>query len=124
MLVVSLGVDTYEADPISHFRLASSDYTTIGADIADARQVAREELLGERLDLVAMHRRRAEQVGLAPIHGVIDPRRRQADAAPDAAIAAVNTGAIYKYITKPWEPPQLEQTLLTYWPHWKHRSKR
>lgn len=29
----------------------------------------------------------------------------------DAAIAAVNTGAIYKYITKPWEPPQLEQTL-------------
>ena len=29
----------------------------------------------------------------------------------DAAIAAVNTGAIYKYITKPWDPPALEQTL-------------
>ena len=29
----------------------------------------------------------------------------------DAAIAAVNTGAIYKYVTKPWEPPQLENTL-------------
>lgn len=29
----------------------------------------------------------------------------------DAAIAAVNTGAIYKYITKPWDVPQLEQTL-------------
>ncbi len=29
----------------------------------------------------------------------------------DAAVAAVNTGAIYKYITKPWDPPQLEQTL-------------
>jgi two-component system probable response regulator PhcQ len=29
----------------------------------------------------------------------------------DAAIAAVNTGAIYKYITKPWEPPQLENTI-------------
>jgi two-component system probable response regulator PhcQ len=29
----------------------------------------------------------------------------------DAAIAAVNTGAIYKYITKPWDPPQLELTL-------------
>jgi len=29
----------------------------------------------------------------------------------DAAIAAVNTGAIYKYINKPWDPPQLEQTL-------------
>jgi two-component system probable response regulator PhcQ len=29
----------------------------------------------------------------------------------DAAIAAVNTGAIYKYITKPWDPPQLESTL-------------
>src|SRR5947207_4526455 len=29
----------------------------------------------------------------------------------DAAIAAVNTGAIYKYVTKPWDPPQLETTL-------------
>lgn len=29
----------------------------------------------------------------------------------DAAIDAVNTGAIYKYVTKPWDPPQLEQTL-------------
>jgi two-component system, probable response regulator PhcQ len=29
----------------------------------------------------------------------------------EAAIAAVNTGAIYKYVTKPWEPPQLENTL-------------
>jgi two-component system, probable response regulator PhcQ len=29
----------------------------------------------------------------------------------DAAIAAVNSGAIYKYVNKPWDPPQLEQTL-------------
>jgi two-component system probable response regulator PhcQ len=29
----------------------------------------------------------------------------------EAAIAAVNTGAIYKYITKPWDPPDLEITL-------------
>ncbi len=29
----------------------------------------------------------------------------------DAAIAAVNTGSIYKYVTKPWDPPQLESTL-------------
>ncbi len=29
----------------------------------------------------------------------------------DAAVAAVNTGAIYKYVTKPWDPPQLESTL-------------
>src|SRR5262245_6583635 len=29
----------------------------------------------------------------------------------DAAVAAVNTGAIYKYVTKPWDPPQLETTL-------------
>ena len=29
----------------------------------------------------------------------------------DAAIAAVNTGAIYKYVHKPWDPPQLEATL-------------
>ena len=30
----------------------------------------------------------------------------------DAAIGAVNSGAIYKYVTKPWDPPQLEQTLM------------
>ncbi len=29
----------------------------------------------------------------------------------DAAIAAVNTGAIYKYVTKPWDPVQLDETL-------------
>jgi two-component system probable response regulator PhcQ len=29
----------------------------------------------------------------------------------DAAIEAVNSGAIYKYITKPWDPPTLEITL-------------
>lgn len=29
----------------------------------------------------------------------------------DAAIAAVNSGSIYKYVTKPWDPPQLEITL-------------
>src|SRR6266849_4001123 len=29
----------------------------------------------------------------------------------EAAIAAVNTGAIYRYVTKPWDPPQLETTL-------------
>ena len=29
----------------------------------------------------------------------------------EAAIAAVNSGAIYKYISKPWDPPQLETTL-------------
>jgi len=29
----------------------------------------------------------------------------------DAAIQAVNTGAIYKYVTKPWDPPTLEINL-------------
>jgi two-component system, probable response regulator PhcQ len=29
----------------------------------------------------------------------------------DATIAAVNSGAIYKFIHKPWDPPQLELTL-------------
>lgn len=29
----------------------------------------------------------------------------------DAAIAAVNTGAIYKYVSKPWDVPKLEVTL-------------
>jgi two-component system probable response regulator PhcQ len=29
----------------------------------------------------------------------------------EAVIAAVNSGAIYKYVTKPWDPPQLEMTL-------------
>lgn len=29
----------------------------------------------------------------------------------NAAIAAVNSGAIYKYVNKPWDPPTLEMTL-------------
>jgi two-component system probable response regulator PhcQ len=29
----------------------------------------------------------------------------------DAAVAAVNSGAIYKYVSKPWDIPQLEMTL-------------
>jgi len=29
----------------------------------------------------------------------------------EAAIAAVNSGAIYKYVSKPWDPPQFELTL-------------
>ncbi len=33
-LVVSLGVDAFEHDPISFFKLASDDFTTMGGDIA------------------------------------------------------------------------------------------
>lgn len=33
-LIVSLGVDTFETDPISFFKLASPDFTTYGGDIA------------------------------------------------------------------------------------------
>jgi two-component system, probable response regulator PhcQ len=29
----------------------------------------------------------------------------------DAVVAAVNTGAIYRFVTKPWDPPQLEAAL-------------
>jgi acetoin utilization deacetylase AcuC-like enzyme len=36
-LVVSLGVDTFEGDPISGFTLASADYLRIGEDLAAAR---------------------------------------------------------------------------------------
>ena len=35
-LVVSLGVDTFEGDPISHFKLKSTDYEALGAEIARA----------------------------------------------------------------------------------------
>jgi acetoin utilization deacetylase AcuC-like enzyme len=33
-VIVSLGVDTFETDPISFFKLASDDFTTYGGDIA------------------------------------------------------------------------------------------
>jgi acetoin utilization deacetylase AcuC-like enzyme len=35
-LVIALGVDTYEGDPISRFRLASDDYFQLGHDLAGA----------------------------------------------------------------------------------------
>src|ERR687895_357482 len=34
-----------------------------------------------------------------------------ADSDLDVAVEAVNSGAIYKYVTKPWDIPQLEVTL-------------
>jgi acetoin utilization deacetylase AcuC-like enzyme len=33
-VVVSLGVDTYEGDPISYFKLKSSDYSRLGDCLA------------------------------------------------------------------------------------------
>jgi acetoin utilization deacetylase AcuC-like enzyme len=33
-MIISLGVDTFETDPISFFKLSSEDFTTYGADIA------------------------------------------------------------------------------------------
>lgn len=36
VLVVSLGLDTFERDPISTFRLTSSDFVTLGATLAKA----------------------------------------------------------------------------------------
>ncbi|MFK7746698.1 MAG: histone deacetylase family protein [Roseobacter sp.] len=36
VLIISLGVDTFETDPISFFKLKSEDFTTFGADIAQA----------------------------------------------------------------------------------------
>ena len=33
-IIISLGVDTFETDPISFFNLKSPDFTTIGTDIA------------------------------------------------------------------------------------------
>ena len=37
VLVVSLGVDTYEHDPISQFRLTTDNFPRIGARIAACR---------------------------------------------------------------------------------------
>ena len=34
LLIVSLGVDTFKEDPISRFKLESSDYLSMGAEIA------------------------------------------------------------------------------------------
>jgi acetoin utilization deacetylase AcuC-like enzyme len=36
-LVVALGVDTYEGDPISRFTLASADYLQVGRELASLR---------------------------------------------------------------------------------------
>jgi acetoin utilization deacetylase AcuC-like enzyme len=34
LLVVSFGADTWEGDPISHFKLTTDDYTVLARDIA------------------------------------------------------------------------------------------
>ena len=35
LLIVSFGADTFEKDPISHFKLREADYATVGSRIAD-----------------------------------------------------------------------------------------
>ena len=42
-LVVSLGMDTFEGDPISGFTLQSADYLHVGADLARAGRQGRRE---------------------------------------------------------------------------------
>jgi acetoin utilization deacetylase AcuC-like enzyme len=39
-LVVSLGVDTWEGDPISHFRFTTDDYPRLGRAVASLRMPA------------------------------------------------------------------------------------
>jgi acetoin utilization deacetylase AcuC-like enzyme len=38
VLIISLGVDTFEKDPISHFRLTSNDFSKLGEKIASIRK--------------------------------------------------------------------------------------
>lgn len=38
VVIVSLGVDTFEKDPISHFRLTSEDFSRVGEQIASIRK--------------------------------------------------------------------------------------
>jgi acetoin utilization deacetylase AcuC-like enzyme len=40
MLLVSLGLDTFEADPISHFRLRANEYLRMGEAIASLHKPA------------------------------------------------------------------------------------
>jgi two-component system probable response regulator PhcQ len=111
-----LYVDDEEKSLVNFTRAFGDDFTILTANNATAAAKLIEEHAGE-IGVLMTDQRMPGEKGV----WLLERARRfrpqilrilvTAFADMDAAIAAVNDGAIYKYITKPWDPAQLEMTL-------------
>ncbi|MGA2244978.1 MAG: hybrid sensor histidine kinase/response regulator [Verrucomicrobiota bacterium] len=111
-----LYVDDEEKSLVNFTRAFGDDFTILTANKAvDAFQLVRDQ--GAEIGVLMTDQRMPGEKGVWLLEHVrqIQPQIIRilvtAFADMDAAIAAVNSGAIYKYVSKPWEPAQLELTL-------------
>jgi two-component system probable response regulator PhcQ len=111
-----LYVDDEEKSLVNFARAFGDDFTILTASSAAAAYKLVQERAGE-IGLLLTDQRMPGEKGVWLLEHVRQLRPQiirilvTAYADMDAAIAAVNSGAIYKYVSKPWDPVQLEMTL-------------
>ncbi len=111
-----LYVDDEEKSLVNFTRAFGDDFSVLTANnAADAFKIV--EARGDEIGVLMTDQRMPGEKGVWLLERTRRVRPQimrilvTAFADMDAAIAAVNEGAIYKYITKPWDPVQLQLTL-------------
>lgn len=111
-----LYVDDEEKSLVNFTRAFGDDFNVLTASsAADAYQLVQER--GGEIGVLMTDQRMPGEKGVWLLKHARHFRPQiirilvTAYADMDAAISAVNAGAIYKYVTKPWDPVQLELTL-------------
>ena len=111
-----LYVDDEEKSLVNFARAFGDDFTVLTANSA-AAGLRLIEARGDEIGVLMTDQRMPGETGVWLLERVRQFRPQimrilvTAFADMDAAIAAVNQGAIYKYLTKPWDPVQLQLTL-------------
>ncbi len=111
-----LYVDDEEKSLVNFTRAFGDDFTILTANnAADAYQLVQAH--AREIGVLLTDQRMPREKGVWLLERVREFRPQiirilvTAYTDMDAAIAAVNSGSIYKYVSKPWDPVQLEQTL-------------
>ena len=111
-----LYVDDEEKSLVNFTRAFEDDFTVLTANNAAAAYELVQKQAGE-IGVLMTDQRMPGEKGVWLLERVRQFRPQiiriivTAYTDMDAAIAAVNSGAIYKFVTKPWDPAQLELTL-------------
>lgn len=106
-----------EEKSLKYFTRAFGDHFRILTAASAREAFGMIESSGEDIAILMTDQRMPEETGVELLEKArtIRPRMIRILATAysdlDAAIDAVNTGAIYKYISKPWDIPELETTL-------------
>jgi two-component system probable response regulator PhcQ len=111
-----LYVDDEEKSLVNFTRAFGDDFTVLTVNNAAAAFELVQQRAGE-IGVLMTDQRMPGEKGVWLLERVRQLRPQiirilaTAYADMDAAIAAVNSGAIYKYVTKPWDPAELQLTL-------------